>query len=167
MLGEWFTSLDFSSRMALISLSLGILLTLGVFLMARRMVGAPSEPVAQTPPANIEQAIRDPFVYGRADEKRGASRRRGTTASVLVSDATHESPPWHAIVADRSVGGLRLIQENAIAAGTVLSLRPGRATESTPWTQVEVRNCRRTPEGWELGCSFIRTPPSTIMLDFG
>ncbi len=169
MLGDWLTGLDFSNRMALVSISLGIVLTLGVFLIARRMAGSAEAPrTSESSAANAdEESVRDPFVYGCPSDKRIGLRRRGTTTAVMISDAAHEATPWHGIVADRSVGGLRLIQENAVAAGTTLSVRPGRATPTTPWTQIEVRHCRKTTDGWELGCSFIRTPASTLMMDFG
>jgi hypothetical protein len=113
------------------------------------------------------QPKHDPFVLGREEEKRIAHRRNGNLVNVMVSDADRAAPSWSGVVTNRSVGGLRLVQDNAVAVGTVLSVRPGRSSEPVPWTQVEVRNCQKTATGWELGCSFVRTPPSTFLWEFG
>ncbi len=170
MLSDWFANLDFPNRMALISISLGVLLTLGVFLMARRMVGSPPSKKSQPLPENTnadDEHRHDPFVYGCPSEKRIGLRRKGNTTDVMIKYAENDAPPWFAIVMDRSVGGLRLLQENVVPAGTILSVRPGRCSASTSWTQIEVRHCRKSSDGWELGCSFIRTPASTLLMDFG
>jgi hypothetical protein len=167
MFSDWLADLTFANRVALISISLGLVLTLGVFLMARRIAATQRPSQAPAPPMNNGEAIRDPFVHGPEDEKRIAHRRNGNLVNVLVAELDRESSPWSGVVTNRSVGGLRLVQENAVAVGTVLNVRPGRSSEPVPWTQVEVRNCQKTTSGWELGCSFVRTPPSTYLWEFG
>jgi hypothetical protein len=49
----------------------------------------------------------------------------------------------------------------------VLEVRAVNAPAVTPWTEVEVRSCRRTQDGWEAGYKFVRTPPWAILLMFG
>ena len=75
--------------------------------------------------------------------------------------------PFQAWVIDRSVGGLCLDSHTAYKEGTQLFLLPANAPETTPWVDVEVRSCRPSKDGYELGCRFVKTPPWAILLLFG
>jgi hypothetical protein len=168
MFGDWLAKLNFTNGMAIISTSLGVILTLGVFLMARRMVGHPkSDQGTPSDGASNEETFHDPFIHGSVDEKRIALRRAGSPMTVSVSDEIAAASPWTGLITDRSLGGVRVLQEDYVPVGTTLSVRSGRASESAPWTQVEVRHCRKTDAGWELGCTFVRTPTSSVLVDFG
>jgi hypothetical protein len=96
-----------------------------------------------------------------------ALRRQGSPVAVLVSDATGQTPPQTGTVIDRSVGGLGLALDDPVDIGTVLSIKPARSTALIPWVQLEVKTCRRTEVGWQLGCQFVRTPPSSVLWQFG
>ncbi len=132
----------------------------GLQLCRRRPTAARVQEAEPPPPL-------DPFIFGSAQEKRQAVRRKGNPVSVLISDATGRAAPCEGVVADRSLGGLRLIVHNPIAVGTILSVRPAQATTIFPWVQVEVRSCRQEGNSWNLGCQFVKVPHSSLLWHFG
>jgi hypothetical protein len=164
-----FAEFGFSHRMALICTGVGAGLTVGVFLMARRLAALPpnhpiapgENNVASTP------AVRDPFSDGSASERRVAVRRKGNLVDVMATRGEDATAPWRATVTDRSVGGVRLLQNEAAAVGDEISIRPVRAKDDSTWIPLFVRDCRQTPTGWELGCQFERTPSSTVLWELG
>jgi hypothetical protein len=87
--------------------------------------------------------------------------------AVLLSDEQAQAPPWRGHVLDRSLGGLCLLAERRAESGTVLTVRPANAPPMMPWIELEVMSCRDEENGWELGCRFVRTPPSGLLLLFG
>jgi len=88
-------------------------------------------------------------------ERRGAPRRKGNPISVYVSNGSASTDPFQGWVVDRSVGGLRLLVDEAMEPGTLLSLRPVKVHASFPWTEVRVKNCFPERKSWSLGCQFI------------
>jgi hypothetical protein len=124
--------------------------------------------VARPAPAGPELNAPDEanFLRGLNRDRRAAPRRRGNSVEVEMVNAGDETPVrgW---VVDRSIGGLGVLVDNPIAAGTVLRVRPRFAKAGTPWTEVTVRSSR--PEGGqhELGCQFHRTPNWSLLLMFG
>lgn len=124
-------------------------------------------PKAALPPPTEEPPPLDPFIFGSAQEKRQAVRRKGNPVSVLISDASGRATPWQGVVADRSLGGLRLVVRNKAAVGTILSVRPAQANTIFPWVQVEVRSCREEGDSWNLGCQFVKVPHSSLLWHFG
>lgn len=118
-------------------------------------------------PAAEQAAEHDPFVLGSRLEKRQHQRRRGGCATVLISDGSGTAAPYQAVVIDRSASGLRLEVDRPVRVGSLLSIRPAHAAEMIPWVQVEVRNQRPAGESWEIGCLFLRPPPSTVLWMFG
>jgi hypothetical protein len=163
---EWLGDWDWAHRAAFVCTGLGIVLTLGVFFVARRMTAVPP-PRPSAPPPAPNELIHDPFVHGSASEKRNAWRRKGSPVEVMISDAEGKAPPRLATVTDRSVGGIRLLLDDDLPVGTFVSLRPSRSNEDVPWIRVEVRNSQKTSAGWELGCQFVRTPASSILWQLG
>lgn len=138
----------------------GLTFAVGVVVAGRRRVPPPRPKVAAP-------AEPDPFVEGSKSERRLAVRRQGSLVAVLVADADGKGTPAEGLVADRSVGGLCLQLPAAVAPGTLLSVRPRSAPPIVPWTQVEVRSCRQEGAAWEAGCQFVRTPPWSILIQFG
>src|SRR5439155_18401512 len=65
-------------------------------------------------------------------------------------------PAW---IFNRSDGGLGLSVSEAVEPRTVLSLRPTCASDTAPWTRVEVTHCRTRGDSWTLGCQVLE--PST------
>jgi hypothetical protein len=134
-------------------------------LLQRRPARRPAPP--PPPPAAKKPAPHDPFVYGSATEKRTAHRRSGNSVEVLLIDAQRQTSPVTGLVLDRSLGGLCLLVNHEIRPGTVLGVRPATAGESVHWLDIEVRSCRQTREGWELGCQFQKAPAWGVLLLFG
>ncbi|MBY0524393.1 MAG: PilZ domain-containing protein [Gemmataceae bacterium] len=119
----------------------------------------PQRPAARTPEARPSRATAAaPVATAPTDageERRTAPRRRGNPVSVQVSDANARTEPFQGWVVDRSSGGLRLLVDQSVSAGTVLSVRPTKAHPSFPWVQVKVRSCRPERSSWNLGCQFV------------
>lgn len=128
--------------------------------------GTSDEPAAPAAPT-LDWEVRDPFVHGSAQEKRRSLRRKGNAVSVLISDAKAEASPERGCVLDRSHGGLRLSVSQQVQPGTVLSVRVAHAATIIPWVQLEVRTCTRADVGWELGCQYVKVPPSSVQWLFG
>ncbi len=142
-----------------VGLVVGVLALLGVRWLSRGTPAAqePTQPKAEEP---------DPFVFGSQTENRQAYRRGGNPVEVFLSrqGARDRSRGW---VVDRSVGGLCLEVSLEFEPGTVLQVLPVNAPNITPWTNVEVRSCRPTKDGFEIGCQFVKTPSWEVLLLFG
>jgi hypothetical protein len=123
-----------------------------------------SEP-AERPP--VEEGVSDQeFLQGVTRDRRCAPRRKGNTIEVhVLMDGVEK--PISAWVLDRSIGGLCFLLEAPLESGTTLKVRPRKADEQLPWTEVTVRSCR--PEGaqYEIGCQFHRTPNWAHLVQFG
>jgi hypothetical protein len=119
-----------------------------------------------TPTTRTEQPY-DPFVQGSATEQRRAHRRGGNPVEVLLAAEQETTPAWRGWVVDRSVGGLCLCVPQEFDQGTCLRAMPVNAPEFTPWTELEVRSCRSSTEGYEIGCQFLRQPTWSVLLLFG
>jgi hypothetical protein len=115
----------------------------------------------------VKTPQHDPFIFGSAMERRVAARRNGNPTEVQITDAERQGPLLRGLVLDRSVGGLCLLVDREIGPGTLLGVRPASSADSIPWLDIEVRSCRQTQEGWELGCQFKKTPPWGVILLFG
>jgi PilZ domain len=138
----------------------------GLFLLSLRFVGKRPAPVATAPRVKPSQEY-DPFVQGSPTEQRKAHRRGGNPVEVLLAEKDSDSPHWRGWVLDRSVGGLCLGVPQEIPEGTVLRVFPVHAPAITPWTAIEVRSCRSSKDGFEIGCQFVRQPPWAVLLLFG
>jgi hypothetical protein len=128
------------------------------------MRGRPAPP---PPVAEKKDPEYDPFVQGSASEQRSAYRRSGNPVEVLFRQPGSPSEPRRGQVLNRSTGGVCLAVAGMIPKGTILEVLPANAPAITPWVEVEVRSCRGTPDGWEVGCEFVRTPPWSLLLMFG
>ncbi len=145
----------------LVGLGAGLVIVLAFHFLVR---GRQAPPPAEAPRPEPEY---DPFVQGSASEQRSAFRRTGNPVEVQMRKPGSVREPARGHVINRSTGGLCLAVDVMIPEGTVLELRPTNAPPITPWTEVEVRSCRRTQDGWEAGCKFVRTPPWAMLLMFG
>jgi len=50
----------------------------------------------------------DPYAMGTTLEQRGAHRRKGNPVGVHITDAEAKGEPFHAVITNRSAGGLGL-----------------------------------------------------------
>jgi hypothetical protein len=73
------------------------------------------------------------------------------------------------VVLDRSASGLalELWTEGDVAPGTILSVRPRRASSDASWVRIIVRRCERRKDSWVLGCEFVKRPGVNAMMEFG
>jgi len=90
-----------------------------------------------------------------AQERRSTPRRKGNPVSVHITDPRGAGDPFQGWVVDRSAGGLRLLVDEAIPAGTLLKVRPSKAHGNFPWIQVKVKSCYPERRSWNLGCQFL------------
>lgn len=135
-------------------------------LVVARVFGRRALPAVAAPVDRARQDY-DPFVHGSPTDQRKSFRRGGNPVEVFYSVPEHKDNAQIGWVFDRSVGGLGLIAASEWPAETVLAVRPTNAPQMTPWVEVEVRSCRQTEDGYELGCKFVRVPPWSILLMFG
>jgi hypothetical protein len=147
---------------SLVGLGAALLAVVGLHFLSRSRSGQGSE---QAPKAAAPE--HDPFVQGSATEQRKSHRRGGNPVGVLLRTPGTGLEPRRALVLNRSSGGLRLEVEEMAAVESVLEVRPADAPPVTPWVEVKVKDCRRTSDGWQLGCEFVRTPPWALLLMFG
>ncbi len=139
-------------------------LTAGLTLFAGRAVLRRLRPAASRTALLAEH---DPFLQGSTSERRVASRRKGNHVEILVTDAAAVAEPTRGWVVDRSMSGLCLLLNQAVAEGGVISIRPRQGPAGTPWVRVDVRTCSESKGVYEIGCQFQRTPPWSVMLLFG
>ncbi len=126
----------------------------------------PVMPPPVHPPQKKSQEY-DPYVQGSPTEQRRGHRRSGNPVEVFVTKGEETTPACRAWVLDRSVCGLALSVTEEVTPGTHLQLLPVHASGITPWTEVEVKNCRPIKDGFELGCQFVRQPQWSVLLLFG
>jgi hypothetical protein len=147
-------------------LAVGMLAGGFCIVMYRTFGKRPALAAPPTPGLKQEQEF-DPFVQGSATEQRKAHRRGGNPVEVFLAPEESTTPAWRGWVVDRSVGGLCLGVAEEFSEGFVLRVLPTNAPTITPWTELEVRSCRATGDGYEIGCQFRRQPPWSILLMFG
>jgi hypothetical protein len=99
--------------------------------------------------------------------RRASPRREGNPTPVLVADK--DGPEWltGACVVNRSEGGLRLTFSQPYDMGKKLRVLSSHAPSNILFADVEVRNCRRGTNGYELGCRFAYAHPLNVVLLFG
>lgn len=118
-------------------------------------------------PASKRNLPPEPFAFGTTLEQRGTPRRKGNPVGIDITDAQAKGEPFHAVVVNRSAGGLCLETDRPIEVATIVSLRVVNAPVTVPWIQVQIRSCRPEVNNWILGCQFVKSPPWSIMLLFG
>lgn len=109
----------------------------------------------------------DPFVQGSRRERRSGVRRKGNPVTIYVAEEWEKEGREEGVIQDRSTGGLGLELGREVPVETVLKVRPTSAPVTTPWVEVEVRNCRLLNGKYRVGCRFKRTPSWDVMLAFG
>src|ERR1700730_16988814 len=152
-----------------VGVAVGILFTLSAGLLGGILLGRRHAPRQQPPsPARPpEVGLPDPFIHGSPSERRESRRRSGNAVAILVSDAEGTADPCHGLVVDRSMSGLRLVISDPVAVDAVLSVRPAQEPTLMPGFQVRFKTCQGVDVGWEVGCQFVRVPPSSLLWSFG
>jgi hypothetical protein len=144
-----------------IGIGVGLLaITASKLTFLRRAHAAPVRPAKA-------QEEYDPFTLGSPTEQRKSFRRTGNPTMVYLAQPDCKDQPKQGWVLDRSMGGLCILVDDEVEAGTSLAVIPVNAPPMTPWVDIEVRSCRASHDGFELGCQFVRTPAWSILLMFG
>jgi hypothetical protein len=108
-----------------------------------------------------EMAAED---HGEAppDEKESVSVG-GRPVSVKVSDGMADSEPLSGWVIDRPTGGLRILVDEPMPVGTVISIRPTKEHPQNQWVNVSVKTCRPERNSYVIHVQFTERPPWAVM----
>jgi hypothetical protein len=100
-----------------------------------------------------------------AAERRATPRRKGNPVPVQIRNG--DNLPTRGWVLDRSMGGLRVMVDEALPPGTMLSVRPVKVPEAFPWVPVRVKNCYAERKSWNLNCQFVERISGRDLQQFG
>jgi hypothetical protein len=114
----------------------------------------------EAPPEDLQ------FVAGGGAEKRTSRRRWGNPTEVNV-DALLWPRPVHGIVINRSTGGLAILLQDEVPAGTTIQVHPVEAPRSVRAVSLEVRHCRKAGRLFLIGCEFSEEVPWNVRVWFG
>jgi hypothetical protein len=147
----------------------GVTATALAFLFATQLFArqGPTENTAAAATPGSVKSNKDPFDSGAPSERRQAFRRKGSSITVLITDVAQTIQGWEGWVVDRSTSGIGLWSERQASPGLTVRIRPENAPPMTPWIDVEVRSCKPSEGGWQLGCAFLQTPSYSVLLLFG
>jgi hypothetical protein len=115
-------------------------------------------------PAAAPEDLR--FLTQGGVERRAGRRRWGNPTEVHII-----LPPWpgrlHGLVVNRSTGGLALLLQQEVPAGTSIQVHSVEAPRSVPFLKLEVRHCRKAGGLFLVGCQFCEDVPWNVRVWFG
>ena len=100
-------------------------------------------------------------------DNRRSPRRAGKIVEVLVAPPGETQTPRRGLVLNRSNGGLGVLLHEEYPIGSMIGVMPADASRLTPWVEVEVKSCRKNPDGYELGLQYLMVPPYSTLVMFG
>jgi hypothetical protein len=100
-------------------------------------------------------------------DHRRTPRRAGKIVEVLVAAQGETEFPRRGLVLNRSNGGLGILVHDEYVVGSMIGVMPADASRLTPWVEVEVKSCRKNPDGFELGLQYLMVPPYATLVMFG
>jgi PilZ domain len=135
----------------------------------------PARPVTKNTPTKASPtahgvAVSAPTAQGtstRQTERRSSPRRKGNPVPILLSNAGVSMDSFQGWVIDRSAGGLRILVDQQVSVGTIMSVRPAKAHGSFPWLEVEIRSCQPERSSYALGVKFVVKPAWSELQGFG
>ncbi len=145
--------------------AIGALVTIAVAYLGFRLFRR-RPPAAPSPTITTGRRL-DPFALGASRERRVAPRRTGNPIKVLLTDVGLKGQPEAGLIIDRSLGGLGILTRRYAAPGALLAVRAAAAPVTVPWTEVEVRSCLKEGSDWKMGCKYIKSPGTGVLLYFG
>jgi PilZ domain len=157
----------------LIPLSVGFL---GGAVLPRMLVRRPTEAIRATDPVSAETETADDLanhpntemtMNWETRDNRRTPRRAGKIVEVLVAPPGQTDEPRRGLVLNRSNGGLGVLLNEEFPIGSMLGVMPADASRLTPWVEVEVKSCRKNPDGYELGLQYLMIPPYATLVMFG
>jgi hypothetical protein len=124
------------------------------------MLPAPARRAAETPAQDPEMELLP------TGERRSGRRRWGNPIEVQIS-----SPLWPGyvcgLVVNRSTGGVAVVLDREIPAGTEIGLRSVEAPYYLPAVEATVRHCRKAGKLFLIGCEFVGEVPWNVRVWFG
>jgi hypothetical protein len=151
----------------LIPLVAGFVGGAGLTYFAHRRHPAGDAASGEDGPRETNSMTDDMVIKWETKDLRRSPRRNGKIVEVLVSLPGETDFPHQGLVMNRSNGGLGILVGSEFKVGAVLGVLPSEASKLTPWVEVEVKSCRKHPEGFELGLQYIKVPPYSTLVLFG
>ncbi|MBL8798568.1 MAG: hypothetical protein JNM56_32025 [Planctomycetia bacterium] len=111
----------------------------------------PDEPAAMEEPPR--KPMRSPF------EMDDETKIGGKPVSVMISDGTASSDPLSGWVIDRPSGGFKILVDDEIPIGSVISVKPNVPSPNAQWVNVCVKSKRPERHSWIISCTFVERPP--------
>lgn len=145
------------------TLMIGIVATLGlalgaVFVLRKRRLNTRMK--SATPPRS-NPALR-PFT-----EQRRTPRHLVTPVIVRITDPLIKADPIEGLVLNCSPDGLGLSLKQQLTVGKIMQVRVATAPPTTPWVEVEVKQCTPLASRWRVGFQFVQPPPQEVLMLFG
>jgi hypothetical protein len=106
------------------------------------------------------------FAVPDGSDRRAGRRRWGNPTEVLII-CPDTGEQLHGLVVNRSTGGLGILADRELPAGTFVKIRAVEAPASAPLTWAEIRHCLKAGNGYLLGCQFQHDIPWSIRVWFG
>jgi hypothetical protein len=106
------------------------------------------------------------YQTGGGVERRAGRRRWGNPTEIHIT-----SPLWpgrlHGLVINRSTGGLAILLQKEVPAGTTINVYSVEAPRSVPFVGLEVCHCRGVSGLFLIGCQFCEEVPWNVRVWFG
>ena len=119
-------------------------------------------PEPEPPPSSPSPPLRSrETVHGSGQEFRG-----GKPVSVLISNGLADSEPISGWVLDRWQTGMKILVDEEIQVGLVLSVRPNKNEPGVQWLQISVKSCTPERNSFLLNCHFLHRPPWNVLAMF-
>ena len=99
-------------------------------------------------------------------ERRAGRRRWGNPTEVYVASPLLPAQV-HGLVINRSTGGLAILLQHEVPAGTAIKVHAIEAPRSVPFTNLEVCHCRKAGKLFLVGCQFCEEIPWNVRVWFG
>jgi hypothetical protein len=126
------------------------------------LAGLPADALRQ-PAAAVEDLF---FQTQGGVEKRAGRRRWGNPTEVHVILPVGPSRV-HGLVINRSTGGLAILVQQEVSAGTSIKVHSVEAPRSVPFIEMEVCHCRKAGRLFLIGCQFCEDVPWNVRVWFG
>jgi hypothetical protein len=152
----------------------------GIFQVpARPSAPVSDEPAAPTPPSSSRQmklpsrrAIDDEVeaemaaTNGPQEEEEAAPEEAGVggrPVSVQLSNGLGDGDPQNGWIIDRPPGGLRILVDEPVQTGIVMSIRATKDHPQNQWVNVSVKSCRPERNSYVVNVHFVERPPWAVM----
>jgi hypothetical protein len=126
------------------------------------LAGLPADALRE-PVATVEDLL---YQTQGGLEKRSGRRRWGNPTEVHVILPTGPSRV-HGLVINRSTGGLAILVQQEVPAGTSIKIHSVEAPRSVPFTELQVCHCRKAGRLFLIGCEFREDVPWNVRVWFG